>query len=31
MSRNKTLAAFCLRHRLYGLLAALYAVKNRGR
>ncbi len=31
MSRNKGMVAFCLRHRLYGSLARLYELKNRGR
>ena len=31
MNRNKSLVAFCLRHRLYSSLARLYELKNRGR
>ncbi|MGE4353198.1 MAG: glycosyltransferase family 2 protein [Oscillospiraceae bacterium] len=31
MNRNKTIAAFCLQHGQYTLLAALYSVKNRRR
>ena len=31
MSRNKTITAYCLRHRQYAALTALYTMKNRRR